>query len=1494
MKNIQFKVKFLFALLLIIILGCTRKDNEKGWSTYRHDSARTGVTTEELPSNLSLNWTYIPSHAPKPVWSLPAEEMPRMHFDNTYYVSAVNGLIYFGSSVDNKVYALDISTGKEKWTFFTEGPVRFSPMVYNNRVYFGSDDGYVYCLKAKSGILVWRYCPGPKDNKVLGSGRMVSLWPVRTSVLVEDETVYFGAGVFPYDGLYVCALNARNGSVIWKNDNLDDDVFDLQYGGVSPQSYLIASEDHLFVPSGRAMPAVFDKTGGSFLFYLSPSGKQGGTWGMINQGTLVAGVDRSGIPTKVSFDTEKGERIGDLFASFTGIDMVGTGDHSYVVTENGVYAIDRVRYPLIQEEIDSLRKLQNDLIRSFRSMDYTDVSNNSLFNENLDKVTGKLDSLTSKEEKLKSAASKWFFPQKHLHSIIYAGGQVIVGGEGIVLGLNSETGEEYWRSEVKGTAYGLAVSRQSLLVSTDKGPIYCFNGKNPNPNEAGETLNSKPFITDSPYTTNSKVYEKAASTILNRTSVNKGYCLVVDCGEGQLAYELAKTSDLYIIGIENNLRKVRKAKEKLDKAGLYGEKVIVENWSINSLPEYFADLIVSGGVLNSGQINLTPDEIFRVLKPGGGIACFGQPAVESYSPKQMDLQKLTDEWAPFNIKEPGIISEEGNWIMFTRMHLAGVGGWTHQYGNPANTSCSDDKLVMAPFSTLWYGPPGPQLIPERHARASSPVAFDGKLIVEGEDVIMAYNAYNGTLLWEREIKGANRVRVDADGGNMAINRYGLFVAVNDHCLQLDIETGETVQTFRLPPAWKEKPRRWGYIAVKDNILFGSAAMPLKQEYAQIMDNIIEENGSWKEREELTLSDVLIAEYYKYTVSENAEKVDQAFQRDGTKWRTIADFPDWNPGINGLNSSSDKIMASDGIFAVNIETGNILWTHQGKKIAQITISVGDSAIYFAENTVTSAQRLTTLKEKQKNIQKGIWEKFYIELGINEADIRIIYSLDILSGKKKWEKVMDLSGCGDDLTASGYHNGVLLFFGSYGLHDKWRFPAGELKWHRITAVSSENGDLIWSRPLNYMVRPLVIKDEIIIEPRKCDLYTGEIKTRIHPITGKQVPWEFYRPGHTCAATSSTENCLFYRSYNSAYYDLKEDKGINYYGAIRPGCWINMIPGNGLVLFPEASSGCTCSFPLRTSVVLKPENREEVEDWSLYISNAPITPVKHLAINLGAPGDMKDRNGTIWFGYPRPDMELGIKLDLNEEILNGMGYYSYDSKGVDIEGTDYSWLFTNGCVGFLTCQIPLIDNLFGEEAGIFTIRLGFAAPSTNRKFDIKIQDNIVMENLNVLKEAGAVNNIVIKEFKGIHVVNNLSLELVPEITDSKVNQAPVISFIEVIREDTLRKSEVAEENRIIYASEAKKMLENAGKEYDEKDFENALNTYHMVLKGSAIKEFKMQALEGMERIASYKSLPVIKKYCQKLDPIMWDYKEPNQELVDAADRVYTAIVSNLANEE
>lgn len=106
--------------------------NAEDWTTYRYDSARSGITAEKVVTPLSLHWTFKPTHAPKPAWPKPAEELPRMHFDSAYHVTVANDIVYFGSSVDNKIYAIDAKTGEVRWTFFTEGPVRFAPSIWKD------------------------------------------------------------------------------------------------------------------------------------------------------------------------------------------------------------------------------------------------------------------------------------------------------------------------------------------------------------------------------------------------------------------------------------------------------------------------------------------------------------------------------------------------------------------------------------------------------------------------------------------------------------------------------------------------------------------------------------------------------------------------------------------------------------------------------------------------------------------------------------------------------------------------------------------------------------------------------------------------------------------------------------------------------------------------------------------------------------------------------------------------------------------------------------------------------------------------------------------------------------------------------------------------------------------------------------------------------------------------------------------------------------------
>jgi len=1468
------------------------------------------VTSSSLDTPLSLHWTFKPTHPPKPAWPKPGEEMERMHFDNAYHVIAAKGMVCFGSSVDNKIYALNAKTGKIQWTFFTEGPVRFAPTLWKNRVYVGSDDGHIYCLRAGNGKLIWKYRAGPSDEKLLGNGRMISMWPVRTSVLVDGGIVYFGAGVFPYEGIFICALNAREGSVIWKNDTVGDRAHELAYGGISPQSYLIASENVLYVPSGRAMPAAFGRKSGEFLYYLLPGAKVGGTWALLDKDNLIAGVDLSGTPSKIAYDEQTGMKkdvMDDMHAWFPGIDLIVTPDVSYTLTENGIYALDREKYLIIRgsklnvlaKERQKLQDKRSDILKKIQE---TGVETESrMYDPQIEEIEKKLVNLAEEEKKLKTSMCRWEYLNKKLCSLILAGNKIFAGGEGMVIAVDTQSGKELWKSEIQGKAQGLAVTEGNLYVSTDNGNIYCFTeGKTSRAKEINPSVNPSPYRKDRL----TKIYESAAEKILKETGINKGYCLVLGCGTGRLAFELAKQSKMKIIGIEEDTKKVYTAKNRLDSAELYGSRVVVEQWDLSTLPDYFADLIVSDEMI-SGKIKGSSKEMFRVLKPYGGIAYLGQSAEASKRAKSLELQNLLEWLRKSGAPEPEVDKVNGIWVKTTRGKLEGAGSWREQYGSPQNTASSGDQLVKGPLGVLWYGEPGPERMVERHAKAASPVSIDGRLFIQGEEVVMAYDAFNGIFLWKREIPGAVRARADMDGGNLAVTEDALYVAAHDKCYCLDPATGETIRIFEIPPSSDGTPRRWGYVSCTDNILYGSCAMPLIRDYFTLSNTLIQ-NGKWRDADEIPPQ---YREEYEYLTSIYPvpdEKLWTYFKRSGALWHLMADFPDWEIYKSSKEALTKNMMVSDTIFAMDTETGKLLWKHQGKRIAHITITSEDGTIFLAESAVSTEKKKYALQIRGELIRKGIYEESEEgEVAYDETDVRLVVALDAMSGKKLWERPLDLTGSGGDGMGTAYQDGVLLIFQNVGTHDAWRFQEGSLRWRRLTALSAKNGSVLWSRPVNYNVQPVIVGSQIFIEPRACDLHTGKIKMRSHPITGKQVPWEYLRPGHTCAISSASANMLFYRSSSTAIYDFAEDRGLVLFGGIRPGCWINMIAANGVLLFPEASSGCTCSFPLRCSLVLKHKPKRP-QPWTVFIAHGAMSPVKHFAINLGAPADMKDDNGRIWFAYPNPKTEYidnhypnyGVKFDLHDEILLGMGYFCSDFKSTTIEGSEKPWLFTSGCIGLSRLEIPLIDDIWGEKSGVYNLRLGFNAPlgdrAEQRVFSIKLQDETVLKNFDIIKEAAGANKVVIKEFNGIKVENVLAVELVSKDSNPTISQAPIINFIEVIREDEAKVSKISEPLSPITKSYAEALLKEAKTEFIKKNYTKALEKYHIVLDAAPSVNLKQKALEGMASIGSPDSLSRIAAYCRDVAPILWNYKEPRQELNNKAANVLIAIAANTAKSD
>lgn len=113
-----------------------------------------------------------------------------------------NGIAYIGGG-DGRMFAIDIHTSKIKWSFDElKNYVLTRPLVYNQKLYFGTWDTHFYALNLADGSLAWKWNNGNGNPKLSPA----SVWPV-----AANGKIFITAP----DRYFTC-LDAETGEQVWR------------------------------------------------------------------------------------------------------------------------------------------------------------------------------------------------------------------------------------------------------------------------------------------------------------------------------------------------------------------------------------------------------------------------------------------------------------------------------------------------------------------------------------------------------------------------------------------------------------------------------------------------------------------------------------------------------------------------------------------------------------------------------------------------------------------------------------------------------------------------------------------------------------------------------------------------------------------------------------------------------------------------------------------------------------------------------------------------------------------------------------------------------------------------------------------------------------------------------------------------------------------------------------------------------------------------------
>ncbi len=268
--------------------------------------------------------------------------------------------------------------------------------------------------------------------------------------------------------------------------------------------------------------------------------------------------------------------------------------------------------------------------------------------------------------------------------------------------------------------------------------------------------------------------------ILDKIGVSRGICLVLGDAKCELAMELANKTELLVYVQLPQDEEVEAARRAVDAAGLYGTRVYVEKGGLSKihLADNIADVVIAVGSASG----VSEAEVLRILCPQGK-ALLGDK----------ELSKPL---------------------------LKGADDWSHPYHGPDNNPQSKDEIVKAPYLTQFLAEPRYAPLTQVAVASAGRVfkAFGHIAFKEREEpflcTLAAFNGYNGTMLWRRELTPGIMVHRNT----LIATPETLYLGDDKSCKLIDTATGWLTDEIK-PSVEVADGTFWKWMGLENGVLY---------------------------------------------------------------------------------------------------------------------------------------------------------------------------------------------------------------------------------------------------------------------------------------------------------------------------------------------------------------------------------------------------------------------------------------------------------------------------------------------------------------------------------------------------------------------------------------------------------------------------------------------------------------------------------------------------